>query len=157
MSDPSSPHELIITRLINAPRRRVWEAWTDPEQLVRWWGPNGFTNTFHMFDFRIGGAWRFTMHGPDGTDYPNRIIFEEIISMERMAYTHDGDTDVENDPHRFRSTVTFADEDGKTRVTLRVALSSAEELENKIRFGAVEGGNQTLGRLEEFITGKPLS
>jgi uncharacterized protein YndB with AHSA1/START domain len=141
--------EIVISRLIDAPRERVWEAWTDPEQLITWWGPNGFTNTFHAFDFRVGGVWRFMMHGPDGVDYPNTIVFEEIIEPERIAYLHSGE---EGDPeHVFHANATFEDVGGKTKVTLRLRFDKAEEREKSVKFGAVEGGNQTLGRLADHV------
>src|SRR5688500_17668783 len=71
--------ELVITRLLNAPRELVFEAWTDPKQLLQWWGPKGFTNTFHTIEVKPGGVWKFIMHGPDGVNYPNQIIYHKIV------------------------------------------------------------------------------
>jgi len=105
-SDASTAdREIVIERTVNAPRELVWQAWTEADQIRQWWGPNGFTTTIHAMDVRVGGVWRFIMHGPDGTDYPNRIVYREIVKPERLVYDHDDD----NDPpsHSFRSTVTF--------------------------------------------------
>ena len=72
--EPLSEREIVTTRVIDAPRERVFKAWTDPEHLAQWWGPKGFTNTFQEFDMRPGGAWRFVMPGPDGVDYKNVFV-----------------------------------------------------------------------------------
>ena len=73
----------------------MFSAFTDPKHLAQWWGPDGFTTTTHSFDFRPGGIWRFVMHGPDGRDYQNRIIYDEIVPPERLVYHHSGGDDVE--------------------------------------------------------------
>ena len=105
--------EIVITRLIDAPRELVFDAWTDPEQVVQWWGPRGFTTTTHKMEVKPGGVWRFVMHGPDGRDYQNKITYLEIVPPERLVYRHGGDEDLE--PVSFQTTVTFAAEGGKTR------------------------------------------
>ena len=146
-----SNREIVITRTLNAPRELVWKAWTTPEHVQHWWGPNGFTNTIHEMEVKPGGVWRFMMHGPDGTDYPNKIIFEEVVKPEKLVYRHSRDD--ENDPYYFRSTVTFEETGGKTLVTLRVLFTTAEERERAIKeVGAIEGGKQTLGRLDQYLT-----
>ena len=71
----SARREIITTRVLDAPRELVWKAWTDPKHVAEWWGPNGFTNTIHEMDVRPDGVWRFIMHGPDGVDYKNEIVF----------------------------------------------------------------------------------
>lgn len=150
---PSSRNDaersLTISRVIDAPRDLVWRAFTEPEHLVHWWGPDGFTNTFHEIDIRPGGVWRFMMHGPDGTDYPNRIIFLEIVKPERLVYDHDGDGD-EGIDHRFRSTVTFEEKDGKTTVTLHSVFERQEDYDMATKY-AIVGGEQTLGRLADYV------
>jgi uncharacterized protein YndB with AHSA1/START domain len=83
--------EIIITRTFDAPRERVWEAWTDPKQVIKWWGPNGFTNTLFEMDVKPGGVWRHMMHGPDGTDYPNKVVYIEVVKPERLVYSHGRD------------------------------------------------------------------
>ena len=75
----TSEREILLSRVFDAPRNLVWEAWTDPRQVAQWWGPNGFTTTIEVMDVRPGGHWRHVMHGPDGTDYPNDIVFLEVV------------------------------------------------------------------------------
>src|SRR3954449_1876611 len=103
----SADREIVAVRVFDAPRELVWKLWTDPHHVAQWWGPNGFTNTIHEMDVRPGGVWRFIMHGPDGVDYPNRIVFIEVVEPERLVYSHGGD---EGDPVQFHVTVTFAEQ-----------------------------------------------
>ncbi|WP_372660853.1 SRPBCC domain-containing protein [Cohnella sp.] len=93
-------------------RELVFEAWTNPKHVAQWWGPNGFTNTIHEMDVKPVGVWRFIMHGPDGVDYPNKIVYEEVVKPERLVYAHGSDE--ENDPERFQVTITFDDQGNKT-------------------------------------------
>jgi uncharacterized protein YndB with AHSA1/START domain len=89
------------------------------------------------------------MHGPDGVDYPNRVVFDEIVEPERIVYTHGTS---EQDPDLFKTSVTFEDQHGKTLITLRAVFRTAEERNiNVEKYGAVEGGKQTLGRLDEYV------
>jgi uncharacterized protein YndB with AHSA1/START domain len=142
--------EIVFTRILHAPRELVFEAWTDPKHVAQWWGPNGFTNTIYEMDVRPGGVWRFILHGPDGVDYPNKIVYEEVVKPERLVYTHGGDE--ENDPGQFQVTVTFDDQGNKTELTMRMLFVSKEEREKVVReYGAIEGGNQTLNRLEKHL------
>jgi len=137
--------EIITTRVVDAPRARVWKAWTDREQVAQWWGPNGFTSTIHEMDVRPGGVWRFVMHGPDGTDYQNKSIYEEIAKPERLAYLH------ESGP-KFHATATFDEHGGKTTVTMRMLFDTVAERDRTVRvFGAVEGAKQTLERLNQHV------
>jgi uncharacterized protein YndB with AHSA1/START domain len=80
--------EIISTRVVGAARELVFKALTDPDHLAHWWGPKGFTNTFHEFDLRPGGTWRFVMHGPDGVNYQNKSVFVEIVKPERLVFEH---------------------------------------------------------------------
>lgn len=150
MSAESSDREIVFTRLFDAPRELVFTAFTQPEHVAQWWGPRGFTTTIHEMDVRPGGVWRFIMHGPDGVDYPNKIVYTEVVRPERLAYTHGPDG--EDDSGQFQVTVTLAEEGGKTRLTMRALFASAEERDKAVReFGAIEGGNQTLDRLDEYL------
>lgn len=146
----TSDREIVITRDFAAPRDLVFDAWTDRENIGQWWGPNGFTITTYEMDVRPGGVWRFTMHGPDGVDYPNRIVYQEISKPERLAFTHD--TGKEDDPERFQTTVTFEQQGDVTHLTMRSLFPSAA-VRNKVveEYGAIEGGNQTLARLEAYL------
>jgi uncharacterized protein YndB with AHSA1/START domain len=144
------PRTLVGVREFDAPRELVFEAWTDPKHLAQWWGPDGFTTTTSAFDMRPGGVWRFVMHGPDGRDYENRITFDEVVRPQRLVYHHGGGDDVE--PVQFRTTVTFEDIGGRTRLTMRGVFPSAAERERVIReYGADKGLVQTLARLGEYI------
>jgi uncharacterized protein YndB with AHSA1/START domain len=134
----------------DAPRELVFKVWTDPKHLSQWWGPDGFSTTTSAFDMRIGGVWRFVMHGPDGRDYQNRITYDEIVKPERIVYHHGGGDDVE--PVRFRTTVTFEELDGKTRLTLHAVFPSAAERDRVIKeYGADKGAMQTLSRLADYL------
>jgi uncharacterized protein YndB with AHSA1/START domain len=147
-SAPEAEREIVITRLIAAPRARVFAAFTDPKQVDKWWGPNGFTNSTSEIDVRPGGKWRFMMHGPDGVDYPNEITYLEITPPERLVYTHGGDDQLSD----FHTTVTFAEEGGQTRLTMRALFATAAARQQAVEeIGAIEGGNQTLARLAEFL------
>jgi uncharacterized protein YndB with AHSA1/START domain len=141
---------IITTRVFDAPRELVFEAFTNPKHLVQWWGPNGFTTTVRAIDVRPGGVWRFVMHGPDGRDYENRIVYHEIVKPERIVYSHGGGDDVE--PVTFQTTVTFEDLGGKTRLTMRGVFPTVAERDRVAKeYGAIEGAKQTLGRLAEHL------
>jgi uncharacterized protein YndB with AHSA1/START domain len=141
---------LVITRLINAPRELVYKVWTQPEHVKHWWGPNGFTTTIISMDVRVGGEKKFIMHGPDGTDYPNLNVYTEVIPNEKLVYKHG--TGEENDTREFLTTVTFEEESGKTRVTIKMLFQTPSARNFVVeKYGAVEGGNQTLNRLDEYV------
>ena len=141
--------QIVTTRVIDGPRELVFKAWTDPRHLTRWFGPRGFTTTTRAFEFRPGGVWDFDMVGPDGTVYPNRIEWREIVPPERITFRQGGH---ENDPDAFESTVTFADRAGRTEITLRALLNSKAQRDYLAEhYRAVEGGRETLERLEEYV------
>ena len=105
--------EIVISRVIDAPRELVFEAFTEVRHLSRWWGPEGFTTTTRAFEFRVGGEWVFVMHGPDGTDYQEWISWTEIAPPERIALLH-GESS--GDPNAFESVLTFEPDGAGTRV-----------------------------------------
>lgn len=144
--------EIVISRVLDAPRDLVWEVWTNPEHVVHWWGPNGFTTTIETMDVRPGGVWKHVMHGPDGTDYPNKSVFVEVVKPERIVYSHRGGKEGGPGAH-FEATWTFdALEGNKTRATGRMVFASAAEREHVVReFKAIEGGHQHLGRLAGYL------
>lgn len=147
----TSDREILITREFDAPRELVFQTWTDRRHVGEWWGPQGFTTTTHEMDVRPGGVWRFVMHGPDGRDYKNKIVFLEVEGPSRLVYRHAGEEDDEG--VKFHTTVTFADLAGKTRVTLRMVFDAPAERDRVEReYGAVEGGRQTLERLAAHLT-----
>jgi uncharacterized protein YndB with AHSA1/START domain len=136
--------EVITTRLFDATPEQMFRSWSEPEHLAKWWGPNGFTNTFHRFDFSPGGNWEFMMHSPDGIDYPNKNRFTEIDHNERIVFDH-------LEPvHSFQVTATFAAEAGKTRFTFRMLFDSAEECQRVKQF--IQAANEeNFDRLEQEL------
>ena len=144
--------EIVLCRVINAPRERVFAAWTDPDQIGQWFGPAGFTTETLECDIRPGGRWRFVYTGPDGTKWDNRMRFLRIEAPRLIEIEHGSDKD--NDPARFHVTVTFdAQSDGKTVLTMRQLHPTAERREEVIGFGAVEFGYQTLDKLARHLGG----
>jgi uncharacterized protein YndB with AHSA1/START domain len=152
-NEPTADREIVLTRIFDAPRELVWEAWTNPKHVVNWWGPTGFTDTIHEMDVRPGGVWHHTMHGPDGTDYPNKSVFKEVIKPERLVFSHGGGKKGGLGAH-FEASWTFeALEGGKTKVTARMIFPTAADRNHVVKeYNAIEGGKQTLGRLAEYLT-----
>lgn len=153
--------EIIITRIVNAPLARVWQMFTQAEHIDKWWGPNGFTNTTFEMDVRPGGLWRYIMHGPapegsapgtPGTDYNNWIRYTTVTPLVRLEYEHGGD---DENVAEFSASISFQDMGSKTQVTLHLMLKSAEQLRRVVEFGAVQGGEQTLGRLAAYVADTP--
>jgi uncharacterized protein YndB with AHSA1/START domain len=141
--EETAGREIVTTRVFDAPSELVFEAWTDPDQLMRWWGPKGFTNTFHEFDPKPGGAWRFVMNGPDGGSYENESVFVEVVKPERIVFRHVS-------VPQFQVTATFTDQADKTKLTWRMLFETVAECEKVKRF-AVEANEQNLDRLEEHL------
>jgi uncharacterized protein YndB with AHSA1/START domain len=144
----TADRETVITRIVDAPRELVWKVWTDPEHVVKWWGPNGFTTTIEKMDVRPGGVWKHVMHGPDGTDYPNSSVFKEVVKPERIVFSH-GDGKQGGAGAYFEGTWTFdAVDDDRTRVTIHMVFPTAADRDLVLKeYGAIEGGKQTLERL----------
>ncbi|MBU5349632.1 SRPBCC family protein [Paenibacillus lautus] len=136
-------NELIASREYEVPQELVFRAWTTPDLLARWWGPKGFKNTFHECDMRPGGTWKFTMHGPDGVDYPNHNVFVEFVPTERIVIDH-------LNVHEFRVTATFEDIDGRTKVTFRQRFKKQEEFD-KAKPICIEANEQQLDRLGKVL------
>jgi uncharacterized protein YndB with AHSA1/START domain len=143
----TADREITVSRVFDAPRELVWEAWTDPRHVVHWWGPNGFTTTIEKMDVRPGGVWKHVMHGPDGTDYPNKSTFTEVVKPERICFLHGGSR--KGDPGvQFEATWTFEALGDKTRLTVHMVFPTAADRERVVRdYGALEGAHQTLARL----------
>lgn len=145
----SADREILVRRTIDGPRHLVFRAWTDPDHLAQWWGPHGFTTTTRSFDFRVGGVWEFLMHGPDGTDFPNRVQYREIVPPERIVYTQGQHA---NDPEAFVSSVSFEARGDTTEITLRTTFATKAQRDAVVeRFGALEGAHQTLQRLDDYV------
>src|SRR6478672_4521006 len=135
--------EIVISRVIDAPRELVFEAFTEVRHLSQWWGPSGFSTTTESFEFRVGGEWVFVMHGPDGTDYHDWITWTDIAAPERIALLHGERRD---DPNAFESVLTFEAAGESTRVEMRTLFPTKE-----LRDDAVEGGRQTLAHLAAYV------
>jgi len=145
----TADREIVISRVISAPRELVFEAFTEVRHLSRWWGPEGFTTTTRAFEFRVGGEWDFVMHGPDGTDYQEWITWTELTPPERIALLH-GES--RGDPNAFESILTFAAEDAATRLEMRTVFPSAQLRDEAVeKYHAIEAGRQTLGHLADYV------
>jgi uncharacterized protein YndB with AHSA1/START domain len=146
---------LVITRTIEAPRELVWQAFSDPFHLSQWWGPTGFTNPVCDLDFRVGGHWHHVMRGPDGSEYPTDSMFIEIVPPERIVYRNaapKGEVWGDNPPPSFLRTITFADEGGRTTLTIRAEFDTAEDQQAAARRGWIEGTEQSLDKLAALLT-----
>ena len=148
MATRSKSNEILLTRVFDAPVRAVWDAWTIPEQVERWWGPRGFTLTTHSKDLRAGGTWRYTMHGPDGVDYQNVTEYLVVEPYRKLVYDHGGN---DERPALFRVTVTFSEANGTTTMEIISSLPSAEAATEMAKFIKQAGGNATWDRLAEHL------
>ncbi len=139
---------MTIERIIDAPAAVLWQAWSDPATLPQWWGPDGFSCRTKRIDLRAGGEWVFDMIGPDGTEFPNHHRITRWDAASRIDYTllwgEDG-------PRHADASVTLDDIGNRTRVTLRMTFVDPGEFEQAKGFGAVELGQQTLGKLARFV------
>ncbi len=151
MSGKARPNEIRIVREYDAPVETVWDAFADPKQVAQWWGPRGFTLTSRRKELRSGGFWDYTMHGPDGTDYPNWTIYHEVELHRKMVYDHGGNSD---QPPLFRVTILFSESDGKTTMDMTMALPTAEQAAATRKMIKQAGGNSTWDRLAEFVGDK---
>lgn len=151
-AENTSDREIVISRVVDAPRALVWEAWANPRHVVNWWGPRGFTTTIEQMNFRPGGVWSHVMQGPDGVKYPNKSTFKEIVHQERIVYSHGGGREGGKGA-TFTATWTFEDAGpGRTKLTGRLVFPSTDARDFVVReYGAIEGGHQTLARLAELL------
>ena len=146
----TTDREIVLSRLISAPRELVFEAFTQVRHLSRWWGPEGFSTTTRSFEFRVGGTWDFVMHGPDGTDYQEWITWREIVPAERIAMLHGESRD---DPNAFESVLAFEPAGDDTRVVMRTVFPTKALRDEAVeRYHAIEGGQQTLDNLAAYVT-----
>ncbi len=145
--------EIVLSRVINAPRDQVFRAWADPKHMFRWFGPSGFHCEVRQdSEAKAGAVWRFDMIAPNGQRFDSRMVFLEVIPNERLVLDHGSDKD--DDPNRFRMTITFDQQsDGKTVLTLRQLHPSKAQRDGTIGFGAVELGYQTLDKMDKYLHG----
>lgn len=133
-----------IQRSLKAPVALVWEAWTQPEHIVHWWGPAGYTSTIHLMDFREDGEWKLTIHGPEGINYPNRSIFKRIIPLKKIVFEH-------FNPH-FTATVLFEPKGGETLLDWTMEFDTAEMHDIVVKaHKADEGQKQNIEKLEQYL------
>jgi uncharacterized protein YndB with AHSA1/START domain len=152
MSAKKPTNKIEIERIYDAPVKMVWDAWTDDKQVVKWWGPRGFTITTHDKDLRTGGHWHYTMHGPDGKDYENTTKYHVVEKQQRLVYDHGGHKDR---PPLFQVTATFTDVGGgKTKLNMSMAFDTPETATEMKKFIKQAGGNGTWDRLAEFLAEK---
>src|SRR6478735_4555893 len=146
----TADREIVISRVIDAPRELVFEVFTEVRHLSRWWGPEGFGTTTRSFEFRVGGEWDFVMHGPDGTAYDEWITWREISPPERIALLHGESRD---DPSAFESVLTFEVEGTATRIQMHTVFPTKELRDEAVeKYHAIEGGRQTLSNLAAYVT-----
>jgi uncharacterized protein YndB with AHSA1/START domain len=143
--------ELTITRLFDAPRALVFAAWTDPKHLAQWWGPQGFTNPVCQFEARVGGSIRIHMRGPDGVVYPMKGEVREIQPPERLVFTSIALDDAGNHILEGLTEVTFDDEDGKTRMTIRTRMAAVVAEAAAHLAGMEPGWMQSIDRLQALL------
>ncbi len=143
-----SDREIVLTRVFEAPRRLVFEAYTEPNFIPQWWGPRGYTATVDMMDVRPGGVWRFVSRGPDGNEYAFNGVYRDIVPTERLAYT----VEFEAMPgHVLLETVTFEERDGKTKVTATALFDTVEDRDGELKSGMEEGAAESWDRLAEHL------
>jgi uncharacterized protein YndB with AHSA1/START domain len=147
-ANTDSTHELLITRTLDAPRELVWQAWTDPKHLSRWWGPRGFTASLWEADLRPGGAYRFAMRSDDGIEARNRGVYREVLPPHRLVFEGGWTDAVGNYTSPIMTTViTLEDLGGKTRLTLR-GTGFASVLERDRHNG---GWSSSLDALADYL------
>jgi uncharacterized protein YndB with AHSA1/START domain len=149
--------ELTIRRTFDAPRALVWRAWTDPKCVAAWWGPHGFTNPVCEVDARPGGAIYIVMRAPDGTDYPMRGVFHEIVAPERLVFTNFPVNAEDRQLIDGLTTVTFTERDGKTEMILYTRAIGLVPAASFMITGMGEGWGQSIERLTEFLASTKAS
>ncbi|HTK20656.1 MAG TPA: SRPBCC family protein [Mucilaginibacter sp.] len=146
MESNTKDRELLITRTLNAPVELVWEAFTNPEHVANWWGPNGFTNTIYTMDLKPGGLWELVMHGPDGTNYKNKSVYKEIVVNKRIVFNHFNPD--------FTTTIEFEEQGEQTHLRWHMLFESVEEFIQVVKtFKADEGLKQNIEKLIVYLQG----
>ena len=118
----AAERELVITRILDAPRELVFKAWTEPDRAIRWWGPRGFTTAHYELDFRPDGAYRVCMRSPEGTEHWQRGVCREVVEPERLVFTYAWEDSEGTPGHETVVTVTLAEFGAKTKLTLHQAV-----------------------------------
>jgi uncharacterized protein YndB with AHSA1/START domain len=147
MADTTADREIVVTRLIDAPRELVFAAFTEREHIEQWWAPKGATT--HEMNVKPGGIWRYSQPARDGSLNPFKVKFIELDKPTRLVY--DYGTDTENTPEFVRTTVTFEDQNGKTKVTLQLLFVTAAKRKQAVKYGAIVGAMQALENLADYL------
>lgn len=147
MTETAAEREIVVTRLFDAPRELVFAAFTEREHVMNWWVPSG--TTIHEYDGQPGGQWRYTMPGPDGALYPFKVQYIVIEKPTRLVYDYGADT--AGAPEPVRTSVTFAEENGRTRVTLQLTFATAAARAEAAQYGAAAGAQQALASLARYL------
>jgi len=155
-TETQSDREIVITRVFNAPRELVFKAWTEPKHIEQWWGPQGFTTRVTEMDLRPGGQWRYVMISPDGTEYPAKGIFREIVPPERIVTSDEFDEGFEQVvnadlPQGIVMTAVFEDLNSKTKLTLQILHATAEDRRKHEEMGVIAGWNSSFDCLDEYL------
>jgi uncharacterized protein YndB with AHSA1/START domain len=146
-----SEREVVIERSFAGPRELLFAVWTEPAHLRRWWGPHGFTLSHCEVDLRPGGAWRFVMLGPDGSEYPLGGAYREVLPPERIVYT--STIDAPSMPKvEALVTVTFGEHGGRTMVTMTTRYATPADRDTMLRLQMAEGMGESLERLTAYLT-----
>ena len=148
MKPKNNSKELALTRVYDAPVKFVWEAWTDPKRVANWWGPRGFSITTKSKELSTGGKWIYTMHGPDGVDYPNVTTYFAVEPLKRLEYDHGAN---ENQKALFRVNVLFSESKNKTTMKMTMTFESPQIAKEMSKFIKDAGGNSTWDRLGEYL------
>jgi uncharacterized protein YndB with AHSA1/START domain len=136
---------LKISEIVDVTVEKMWIAWSEPEHIANWWGPEGFTSTIRKMEMKEGGEWLLTLHGPDGKNYPNRSIFKEVLPFHKIKFEH-------FNPHFF-TTVIFESKGKGTNLTWNMQFDSPEMYDTIVKaHKADEGLKQSMKRLTEYLS-----
>jgi len=158
-SSKSTDKEIVITREFEAPRQLVWDVWTQPKHVEKWFGPKGFTTRVDKLDFKVGGESSYIMIGPDGTEYPSKGVFQEIVPIEKIVTTDEfgeGFDEIESMknidlPQGMTQTYLFDDLGQRTKLTIIVSHPTVEDREKHEAMGVIDGWNSSLDKVEEYL------
>ena len=143
-----SDREIVMERILNAPRELVFKAHTDPNLIAKWWGPRRYTTTVDKMDVRVGGVWRFVQHDANGNEFAFNGIYREVVPPERLSYTFE----FEGMPgHVLIETLTFEEQGSKTKLTVTGSFESAEDRNGMLHSGMEKGANESHERLAELL------
>src|SRR5687768_4123669 len=159
-STRSNDKEIVITREFDAPRQLVWDVWTEKKHLEKWFGPKGFTTRVDKLDFKVGGESAYVMIGPDGTEYPSKGVFQEIVPIEKIVTTDEfgeGMEEIESMknvdlPQGMTQTYLFDDLGQRTKLTIIVSHPTVEDREKHEAMGVIDGWNSSLDKVEEYLS-----